>query len=77
MPNCSFCGSKEDKATPLCQSCGSLRYPVASNKSSVTTGRQSKLKLSAVFAVAAVTPGAFIVLALVGASRLNTKTRKL
>lgn len=77
MPTCSFCGSKEDKATPLCQSCGSLRYPVTSNKSSITSSRQDKLKLSAAFAVAVVTPGAFIILALVGASRLNTKTRKL
>ena len=77
MPNCSFCGSKEDKATPLCQSCGSLRYPVTNNRSSITSSRQDKLKLSAAFAVAAVTPGAFIVLAMIGASRLNTKTRKL
>jgi hypothetical protein len=77
MPNCSFCGSKEDIAMPLCQSCGSLRYPVTSNRSSITTSRQDKLKLSAAVAVAAVTPGAFILLALVGASRFNAKIRKL
>ncbi|MCF6251003.1 MAG: hypothetical protein L3J75_07005 [Methylococcaceae bacterium] len=75
MPNCSFCGSKEDKQTPLCQSCGALRYPVATNNSSATVSRQDKLKLTAAVAVAAITPGSFILLALVGASRLSLKPK--
>ncbi len=76
MPNCSFCGSKEDKQTPLCQSCGALRYPVATNNSSAASvSRQDKLKLTAAVAVAAITPGSFILLALVGASRLSLKPK--
>ncbi|MCK4841218.1 MAG: hypothetical protein KAT04_04970 [Methylococcales bacterium] len=74
MSQCSFCGSKEKNAAPLCQSCGALRYPVSATPLAKT--RQDKLKLSAAVAVAALTPGSFVVLALVGASRLNTKLRK-
>ena len=75
MPSCSFCGSKEEKETPLCQSCGALRYPVATNNLSPTLSRQDKLKLTAAFAVAAITPGSFILLALVGVSRLTIKPK--
>jgi Na+-translocating ferredoxin:NAD+ oxidoreductase RnfE subunit len=48
---------------------------VATNNSSATVSRQDKLKLTAAFAVAAITPGSFILLALVGASRLSIKPK--
>lgn len=73
MPQCSFCGSKEDHGIPLCHSCGSLRYPVATKPIPKTSSRQDKLKLSAALAVAAVTPGAFIVLALVGVNKIKKR----
>ncbi len=75
MTKCSFCGAKEEKTTPVCQSCGALRYPVATNPLS-TPSRQEKLKLSAALAVVAITPGALIALALAGVMRLNTKIKK-
>jgi len=75
MANCSFCDAKEQQDTPLCQSCGALRYPVANNYRPATNSRQDKLKLSATLAVAIFTPGSFLVLALVGANRLNTKLK--
>ncbi len=71
MPNCSFCDAMEQQNTPLCHSCGALRYPVAK----VSTPPANKLKLSAAVAVAILTPGAFVVLALVGANKLNTKLK--
>lgn len=71
MPNCSFCDTKEQHDTPLCHSCGALRYPVTKIKTPPT----NKLKLSAAVAVAILTPGAFVVLALVGANKLNTKLK--
>ncbi len=73
MTECSFCGSKEEKVTPVCQSCGSLRYPVENTDSSNAFSQHSKLKLSAIIAAAAVTPGSFVVMALVGAAHLNNK----
>jgi len=73
MANCSFCDAKEEQETPVCQSCGALRYPVATNYRSPAASRQEKLKLSATLAVAIFTPGSFIVLALVGANKLNTR----
>ncbi len=76
MYKCSFCGAKEEKTTPICQSCGAPRYPVATTKPSSIFNRQEKLKLSAALAIVALTPGALIVLALAGATRLNTKTNK-
>ncbi len=75
MPNCSYCGVEEKKESPLCQSCGALRYPIENNKSSKILSRQKKLKLSAFLAAAIVTPGSFIVLALVGANRINSKNK--
>ncbi len=72
MPNCSFCDAIEEKDTPLCQSCGALRYPVATT---LTPPPINKLKLSAAIAVAALTPGSFVVLALVGANKLNTRLK--
>lgn len=73
MPNCSFCDAKEEKDTPLCQSCGSLRYPVANSRSPATSSKQDKIKLSVTLAVAIITPGSLLILALVGANRLNSK----
>ncbi len=72
MPNCSFCGSKEHQDMPLCQSCGALRYPIT-NSSKQTA---SKLKYSVAIAATLFTPGSFVVLALVGANKLNTKLKK-
>jgi len=72
MPNCSFCDATEQQDTPLCQSCGALRYPVT-NPPPSSSG--SKLKMSAAIAVAVFTPGSFVVLALVGANKLNTKLK--
>lgn len=69
MPNCSFCDATEEKDAPLCQSCGSIRYPVASPPAATN----NKLKLSAAVAVAILTPGSFVILALVGANKLNSK----
>jgi hypothetical protein len=74
MAQCSFCGTKENKVAPVCQSCGALRYPVASI-SPRTISRQNKLKLSVTLAAAAITPGSFIILALLGVNRLNTKIK--
>ncbi|NOR69710.1 MAG: hypothetical protein GQ532_08475 [Methylomarinum sp.] len=73
MSQCSFCGSKENHAIPLCHSCGSLRYPVATKPAAKPNSRQDKLKLSATLAVAVVTPGAFIVLALVGVNKIKNR----
>lgn len=73
MSQCSFCGAKEIQTTPICQSCGALRYPVANKKPSVTLNRQKTLKASAALAAAIITPGSLIVIAIVGVSRLNTK----
>jgi uncharacterized membrane protein YvbJ len=72
MPKCTFCGAKEEKDTPLCKSCGALRYPV-DKKSTTQTSTQDKLKLSAAIAAAIVTPGSFILLALVGMTRFIKK----
>ncbi|MCK5829388.1 MAG: hypothetical protein KAH20_03715 [Methylococcales bacterium] len=79
MPNCTFCGAEEDKASPLCQSCGALRYPIEKKSLNVVSRRKKKLKLSASLAAAIVTPGSLIVLALIGAKRikLKIKNRKL
>jgi len=71
MPNCSFCDATEQQETPLCQSCGALRYPVAN----ISSTSPSKLKISAAIAVAVFTPGSFVVLALVGVNKLNSKLR--
>ena len=73
MSQCSFCGSKEDHAIPLCHSCGSLRYPVTAKTVAKISSRQDKLKISAALAVAVVTPGAFIVLALVGVNKIKNR----
>lgn len=76
MANCSFCDAKEEKEMPLCQSCGALRYPVANSAVPTTASRQQKLKLSAALAVTLVTPGSFVVLAVVGANKLNSKLKR-
>ena len=73
MPKCSFCDSKEDIEAPLCQTCGSLRYPVENNSSSNVLSRQQKIKLSAAVAATIVTPGSLVVLAIIGATRLIQK----
>lgn len=73
MPNCSFCDATEQQETPLCQSCGAMRYPVSEK----TTTPNNKLKVSAAVAVAILTPGSFVVLALVGANKLNTKLKAI
>jgi len=75
MSECSFCGTREDEQYPLCQSCGALRYPVEKNHSDVAISRQQKLKLSASVAAAIVTPGAFVVLAVMGANHINKKIK--
>ncbi|GFO70952.1 hypothetical protein BJAS_P0104 [Bathymodiolus japonicus methanotrophic gill symbiont] len=74
MPDCSFCGTTEKKEYPLCHSCGAIRYPVEKS-SNIAVSRQQKLKLSASVAAAIVTPGAFVVLALVGAKHFNAKLK--
>jgi len=75
MTECSFCGSTEDKPIPLCGSCGSLRYPVTTHSSSRVMSGQEKLKYSAIAALTLLTPGSFIALALVGASRFGAKQK--
>ncbi|MEE9337430.1 MAG: hypothetical protein V3U87_05065 [Methylococcaceae bacterium] len=75
MPNCSFCGIEEEKDSPICQSCGAIRYPIENNTPSKTVKRQQKLKFSAFLAATIVTPGSLIVLALLGANRINAKNK--
>ncbi|OQK17542.1 hypothetical protein AU255_06625 [Methyloprofundus sedimenti] len=76
MPDCSFCGAAEEKQYPLCHSCGAIRYPVENKRiKDVLSSRQQKLKLSASVAAAIITPGAFFVLALVGARHINAKIK--
>ncbi len=74
MAECSFCGIKEKKVTPVCLSCGAPRYPIAKVLPPFNS-RKSKLKLSVTLAAATIVPGSFIVLALIGANRLNTKIK--
>lgn len=76
MSECSFCGTVEEREYPLCQSCGALRYPVDKIRPDNTSNRQQKLKLSVAVAAAIVTPGAFVVLAVMGVNRLNAKIKK-
>lgn len=73
MPKCSYCGAIEKKDSPLCQSCGAMRYPVATNITEGTVKRQKKLKLSVSIAAAIFTPGSLVVLALLGVNRINSK----
>ena len=75
MSECSFCGTAEEREMPLCQTCGALRYPVEKHRPDNTGNRQQTLKLSAAVAAALVTPGAFVVLAVMGINRLNTKIK--
>ncbi len=76
MPECSFCGTTELKEYPLCHSCGAIRYPVENKTTDKKiASRQQKLKLSASVAAAIVTPGAFVVLALMGANHINAKIK--
>ena len=75
MPKCSYCGVTEEKDSPLCQSCGALRYPVATDITDGIASRQKKLKLSASVAAAILTPGSLVVLAVLGANRINTKIK--
>ncbi len=72
MPKCSFCGVTEEENAPLCQSCGAIRYPVATN---ITASIVKKIKLSATIIAAIFTPGSLIVLAVLGANRINTKIK--
>ena len=74
MPKCTFCGTKEEKKTPLCHACGAIRYPV-DKKLQTTFSPQDKLKISAVAAATLVTPGSFIFLALAGVARYKTKNK--
>ncbi|NOQ16842.1 MAG: hypothetical protein GQ581_07265 [Methyloprofundus sp.] len=76
MSECSFCGVFEEQHYPLCHSCGALRYPVAKMNTPDVSSRQQKLKLSASVAAAIVTPGAFVVLAVMGVNHLNTQRKK-
>jgi hypothetical protein len=76
MPKCSFCGTIEKTETPLCQSCGALRYPIEKNSLNAAIDRQKKIKLSATVVAAIVTPGSLIVLAALGANRMTTKFKK-
>ncbi len=73
MPICSFCDSDKDTTTPVCEDCGSLRYPVVSNDTAVAISRQEKLKMSATVAATLVTPGSFVVIAILGAAKLLQK----
>jgi len=75
MSECSFCGTTEEREYPLCHSCGAIRYPVEKNYSDRDISRHKKLKLSASVAAAIVTPGAFVVLAVIGANHINTKMK--
>ena len=75
MPKCSFCGVTEEKESPLCQSCGALRYSVATNNTDAIVNRYKKLKTSASVAAAILIPGSLIVLAVLGANRINTKIK--
>lgn len=75
MPKCSFCGATEEKDSPLCQSCGAQRYPVATNNTDAIVNRHKKLKISAYVAAAILTPGSLLVLAVLGANRINTKIK--
>ncbi len=75
MSECSFCGTKEEKQYPLCQVCGALRYPIEKNSSNTNASRYQRLKLSASVAAAIVTPGAFVVLAVMGVNHINTKIK--
>lgn len=74
MAQCSFCGIKETKVAPVCETCGALRYPIAKN-SPQAFSKQNKLKLSATIAAVAITPGSFIILAALGVNRLSTKIK--
>jgi hypothetical protein len=76
MSECSFCGVFEEKHYPVCHSCGALRYPVTKINTSGANSRQQKLKLSASVAAAIVTPGAFVVLAVMGVNHLNMQRKK-
>ncbi len=73
MAQCTFCGSKEDKKTPLCQNCGALRYPVEKTSSSEKISTHKKLKISAAIVAAIVTPGSFIILAIAGIAHFKKK----
>ncbi len=75
MPKCSFCGVTEEKESPLCQACGALRYSVATNNTDAIVNRYKKLKTSASVAAAILIPGSLIVLAVLGANRINTKIK--
>lgn len=75
MQKCPFCGAKETIQSPVCQSCGAIQYPVPSNNKRPLSSRRKKLKLSASVATALVTPGAFIVLGLIGAKHLLSKLK--
>lgn len=75
MPECPFCGTKEDKQYPLCQVCGALRYPIEKNSRETNISRHQRLKLSASIAAAIVTPGAFVVLAALGVNHISKKIK--
>ena len=76
MPDCSFCGAIEQKEYPLCHLCGALRYPVDTKGANpIAINRQQKLKLSASIAAAILTPGAFVVLALMGVNHISAKIK--
>ncbi|HIF53813.1 MAG: hypothetical protein ABGX68_04015 [Methylococcales bacterium] len=72
MPQCNFCGTKEEKDAPLCHSCGAIRYPVDKKKPSAFSS-QNKLKLSVALAAVIVTPGSLLLLAIAGAAHLKRK----
>lgn len=72
MPQCPFCGNKEEKVAPICQSCGSLKYPV-DNGSTVILSRQKKIKYSVALVATVLIPGALFALALTGITRLIYK----
>lgn len=75
MSECSFCGVVEEKGYPICHSCGALRYPIEKTNFDREAKKHQKLKISASVAAAIVTPGAFVVLAVIGANHINSKLK--
>lgn len=74
MPQCPFCKNKEEQVAPICQSCGSLKYPV-DNGATVILSRQKKIKYSVALAATIFIPGTLFALALAGIPVLYTKIK--
>lgn len=76
MSECSFCGASQETHYPLCHACGSIRYPIEKIKSQASPTLDKKIKLTASIAAALVVPGAFLLLAYMGANHLSRKIKK-